>query len=106
MIDGCNATSSHHRIESLRIDFSDIHDRALGKAVIAKDLLQGCLLKDEMPIAGANYLAGLLASEIIRFIDTGSCTLSNGALSIDLLDLCNTKHIAVSRHPMCGCGWR
>jgi hypothetical protein len=59
-----------------------------------------------MPIAGANYLAGLLASEIIRLIDTGSCTLSKEAISIDLLDLCNTKHIAVSRNPMCGCGWR
>jgi hypothetical protein len=68
--------------------------------------LEGSVIKDEMPIAGANYLAGLLASEIIRLIDTGSCTLSTQAISIDLLDLCNTKHIAVSRHPMCGCGWR
>ena len=68
--------------------------------------LEGSVIKDEMPIAGANYLAGLLASEIIKLIDTGSCTLSTQAISIDLLDLCNTKHIAVSRHPMCGCGWR
>jgi hypothetical protein len=70
------------------------------------DLLEGLTIRDEMPIAGANYLAGLLASEIIKFIDTGSCALSTEAISIDLLDLCNTKHIAVSRHPMCGCGWR
>ena len=69
-------------------------------------LLEGLASRDEMPIAGANYLAGLLASEIIKFIDTGSCALSTEAISIDLLDLCNTKHIAVSRHPMCGCGWR
>ena len=69
-------------------------------------LLEGAVMKDEMPVAGANYLAGLLASEIIRLIDTGICTLSTEAISIDLLDLCNTKHIAVSRHPMCGCGWR
>jgi hypothetical protein len=69
-------------------------------------LLEGSVIKDEMPIAGVNYLAGLLASEIIRLIDTGSCTLTNEALSVDLLDLCNPKHIAVSRHPMCGCGWR
>jgi hypothetical protein len=69
-------------------------------------LLEGSAIKDEMPIAGANYLAGLLASELIRLIDTGSCALSTEAISIDLLDLCNTKHIAVSRHPMCGCGWR
>ena len=68
-------------------------------------LLEGVSGRDEMPIAGANYLAGLLASEIIKLIDTGSCTLSTGAISIDLLDLCNTKHIALLRHPMCGCGW-
>ena len=69
-------------------------------------LLEGLTIRDEIPIAGANYLAGLLASEIIKLIDTGSCTLSTQAISIDLLDLCNTKHITVSRHPMCGCGWR
>ena len=69
-------------------------------------LLEGASVRDEMPIAGANYLAGLIASEIIKLIDTGSCTLSAEAISIDLLDLCNTKHIAVGRHPMCGCGWR
>jgi hypothetical protein len=69
-------------------------------------LLEGLTIRDEIPIAGASYLAGLIASEIIKFIDTGSCALSTEAISIDLLDLCNTKHIAVSRHPMCGCGWR
>ena len=69
-------------------------------------LLEGLTVRDEIPIAGASYLAGLLASEIIKLIDTGSCALSTEAISIDLLDLCNTKHIAVSRHPMCGCGWR
>jgi hypothetical protein len=69
-------------------------------------LLEGASERDELPIAGANYLAGLIASEIIKFIDTGSCTLSTEAISIDLLDLCNTKHISLLRHPMCGCGWR
>ncbi len=69
-------------------------------------LLEGASERDEMTIAGASYLAGLIASEIIKLIDTGSCTLSAEAISIDLLDLCNTKHIAVGRHPMCGCGWR
>ena len=68
-------------------------------------LLEGASERDELPIAGANYLAGLIASEIIKLIDTGSCTLSTEAISIDLLDLCNTKHIAITRHPMCGCSW-
>jgi hypothetical protein len=68
--------------------------------------LEGPTVGDEIPISGANFLAGLLASEIIKLIDTGSCTLSNEAISIDLLDLCNTKHITIGRHPMCGCSWR
>jgi hypothetical protein len=68
-------------------------------------LLESATSRDEIPIAGANYLAGLLAAEIIKLIDTGSSTLSTQAISVDLLDLCNTKHIAVAPHPMCGCGW-
>ena len=68
-------------------------------------LLESAASRDEIPIAGANYLAGLLAAEIIKLIDTGSSTLSTQAISVDLLDLCNTKHIAVTPHPMCGCGW-
>ena len=69
-------------------------------------ILEGATVRDEIPVAGANYLAGLLAGQIINLIDTGTCTLSREAISIDLLDLCNTKHITVGRHPMCGCSWR
>ena len=61
--------------------------------------------KDELPIVGANYVAALLAAQLLQLIDTGVCKLSTEAISIDLLDLCNTKHIAISRHPMCGCSW-
>jgi hypothetical protein len=43
--------------------------------------------------------------QLLQLIDTGFCALSTEAISIDLLDLCNTKHIAISRHPMCGCSW-
>jgi hypothetical protein len=68
-------------------------------------LLDSAKSRDEMPIAGATYLAGLLAAEVIKLIDTGSSTLSTQAISVDLLDLCNAKHIAVAPHPMCGCGW-
>lgn len=68
-------------------------------------LLENCSTKDDLPIVGANYIAALLAGQLLQLIDTGSCTLSTEALTIDLLDLCNTKHIAVTRHPMCGCAW-
>jgi hypothetical protein len=69
-------------------------------------ILEGVTVHDELPIAGAQYLAGLLAGQLLSFIDTGSSTISTNAISIDLLDLCNTKHIAIGRHPMCGCSWR
>lgn len=62
-------------------------------------------VKDELPIVGASYLAALLAGQFLQLIDTGFCTLSTEAIAVDLLDLCNTKHIAISRHPMCGCSW-
>jgi hypothetical protein len=67
--------------------------------------LEGPTVRDEIPVAGAIYLAGLLAAQILNFIDTGSCALSTAAISIDLLELCNTKHISIGRHPMCGCSW-
>jgi hypothetical protein len=68
-------------------------------------LLEKASIKDELPIVGANYLASILAAQLLQLIDTGICTLSTEAISIDLLDLCNTKHIAITRHPMCGCSW-
>jgi hypothetical protein len=68
-------------------------------------LLENTSVKDELPIVGANYLASILAQQLLQLIDTGICTLSTKAISIDLLDLCNTKHIAITRHPMCGCSW-
>ncbi|CAN2177285.1 hypothetical protein MCEGKSH29_00202 [Candidatus Nanopelagicaceae bacterium] len=69
-------------------------------------ILEGASVRDEIPVAGANYLAGLLAGQLLNLIDTGTCTLATKAISIDLLDLCNTKHITVGHHPMCGCSWR
>ena len=68
-------------------------------------LLEKAPGKDELPIVGANYVASLLAGQLLQLIDTGICTLSTEAISIDLLDLCNTKHITITRHPMCGCSW-
>ena len=68
-------------------------------------LLESGTVNDELPIVGANYVAAVLAAQLLQLIDTGACKISTEALSIDLLDLCNTKHIAISRHPMCGCSW-
>lgn len=60
---------------------------------------------DEIPVVGAHYLSALLASQILAIIDTDNAVLVRDAIAIDLADLCNTEHITISRHPMCGCSW-
>jgi len=62
-------------------------------------------LNSELPVIATHYLASLVASIILQLIDTGTCDLMGSVLDIDLLSLCNAKHIAVARHPSCGCGW-
>ncbi len=62
-------------------------------------------VRDEIPVVGAHYLSALLASQLLAIIDTDSAILTRDAIVIDLSDLCNTEHITISRHPMCGCGW-
>jgi len=60
---------------------------------------------DEIPVVGAHYLSALLASQLLAIIDTDNAVIARDAIAIDLIDLCNTEHITISRHPMCGCSW-
>lgn len=60
---------------------------------------------DEIPVVGAHYLSAILASQLLSIIDTDDAVLTRNAIAIDLTDLCNTEHITISRHPMCGCSW-
>ena len=62
-------------------------------------------LNSELPVIAAHYLSALVASIALQLIDTGTCDLMGSILDIDLLSLCNAKHITVARHPSCGCGW-
>jgi len=61
--------------------------------------------RDEIPVVGAHYLSAILAAQLLSIIDTGSAVLVRDAIAIDLTDLCNTEHITITRHPMCGCSW-
>ena len=61
--------------------------------------------RDEIPVVGAHYLSSLLASQLLAIIDTDAAVIARDAIAIDLTDLCNTEHITISRHPMCGCSW-
>jgi|TARA_B110000503_G_C7170605_1_gene424063 hypothetical protein len=67
--------------------------------------LEGGNTADELPVVGAHFLAATLAGALLQIIDSSHSRLMTHGLLIDLLDLCNTKHIAIDRHPKCGCGW-
>ncbi|CAB4868754.1 unannotated protein [freshwater metagenome] len=59
----------------------------------------------ELPVVGAHFLSALVASIVIQLIDTGTCDLMGSIITVDLLSLCSAKHIAIARHPSCGCNW-
>jgi len=59
----------------------------------------------ELPVVGAHYVSALVASIVLQLIDTGTSDLMGSIFAVDLLALCNTKHISVTRHPSCGCSW-
>jgi hypothetical protein len=61
--------------------------------------------RDVAPSAATHFLSGLIASLALQLIDTGKSDLVGSVLIIDLLSLCNTEHISIPRHPMCGCSW-
>ena len=61
--------------------------------------------RDVMPVVATHYVAGLVASLALQLIDTGKSDLIGSVLIVDLLSLCNTEHINIPLHPMCGCSW-
>lgn len=69
------------------------------------ELIETPHMRDEIPVVGAHYLSSVLAGQLLAIIDTGAAVLSRAAIAIDLTDLCNTEHITIGRHPMCGCSW-
>ena len=60
---------------------------------------------EEIPVVGAHYLSAILAAQLLSIIDTDSAVIARDAIAVDLTDLCNTEHITITRHPMCGCSW-
>ncbi|CAB4780001.1 unannotated protein [freshwater metagenome] len=59
----------------------------------------------ETPVAVAHSVAGTVALELLRFIDTGACDLINSMTHINFHSPCNTEHTEYSQHPACGCNW-
>ena len=60
----------------------------------------------EIPVTVAHFVAGQIASEILRFIDSKKSALISTRVRTNYLDVCNPQHIRFARHPLCGCSWR
>lgn len=58
-----------------------------------------------LPVAQAHLIASLLADQVLRFIDTGSCELVGAHVECDFLSPMNLRAKKISYHPRCGCAF-
>ena len=82
-------------------------DEVIGSAsVIADKVLIGERRNNqEMPVFVAHYLAGLIASFILQWIDQNKSDLSGAYVAVDSLALSESSLISVAQNPACGCHW-
>jgi hypothetical protein len=57
---------------------------------------------DDLPMAIAHYIAAVVASEVLRFID-GAPTSGGEVLYLNYQRLTSPQVVAIARHPLCGC---
>ena len=69
------------------------------------DLYRENTAEQEIPIAIAHQVAGLIAQEILHFFDTESSTLMGAHLKYNYLRPSELERIRFARHPLCGCSW-
>jgi hypothetical protein len=77
----------------------------IDQSEIGPEIMRMGAIHTELPVIAGHYISSLVASIILQLIDTGTCDLMGSVLEIDLLSLCNAKHISITRHPSCGCSW-
>ncbi|MEI9906526.1 MAG: hypothetical protein WDO06_00215 [Actinomycetota bacterium] len=59
----------------------------------------------EVPVAVAHHVAGLVALEILRFIDEKQSELIGATKRIDYRNPLSGEQKLIARHPACGCDW-
>ena len=59
----------------------------------------------EVPVAVAHNVAGLVALELLRFIDVGQSQLIGNSLRLNYHSPGTTEFRLLARHPACGCSW-
>lgn len=57
---------------------------------------------DDLPMAIAHYIAAIVATEVLRFID-GAPTRGGEVMYINYQRLTSPQVVAIARHPLCGC---
>jgi hypothetical protein len=59
---------------------------------------------DDLPMAVAYYIAAIVASEVLRFID-GAANSGGEVLYLNYHHLTSPQVVAIARHPLCGCDY-
>jgi len=72
------------------------HDRG-----VVRDFLTGY----DIPVAQLHLVAGFIADQVLRFIDTGECEVLGGEVTLDFIHPLDIKHERIARHPLCGCAF-
>ena len=62
-------------------------------------------LERHLPHAVVDFLSGLIALEVLEFIDTGTSALTHGAIALTFTPRFTFARISYSQHPGCGCQW-
>lgn len=59
----------------------------------------------EVPVSVAHCVAGLVALELLRFVDEGDSLLIGGSARMDYRQPTLVEPQTFTRHPACGCNW-
>lgn len=59
----------------------------------------------EVPVAVSHHVAGLVALELLRFMDEGQSALIGSSVRIDFHNPSRSERRVFTRHPACGCNW-
>ena len=59
----------------------------------------------DIPVAQLHFLAGFVADQVLRFIDTGRCEVLGAEVFLDFLNPLAHQRREVERHPRCGCSF-
>lgn len=60
----------------------------------------------DIPVAQSHLVAGFIADQILRFIDTGISEIVGAEITLDFLSPLHLRRREIPRHPLCGCSFQ